>query len=87
VLCGIGGRTIEEAQNNISYNEFIRWVIYRKKRGSLNVGIRIEHDLAIIASMFANRYREKGSMPYKVYDFAPHIDEPELTTNDLLNWK
>jgi len=41
----------------------------------------------MIAQMFANRYRKEGSAPFKIYDFAPHIDEPELTVDDLKNWE
>ena len=41
----------------------------------------------MIIQMFANRYRAKGDTPFRIYDFAPHLDEPELTTEDLLNWK
>jgi len=81
-LCGVGGKTIDEAQNNISYEEFLRWVKYRNKRGSLNVGLRNEHDFAMIMQMFANRYRKEGSTPFDIYDFAPHLDEPEITLDD-----
>lgn len=88
-MCGIGGRTIEEAQSNISYEEFGRWVAYRNKRGNLNIGMRIEHDISIIAQMIANRYRKEGSEPFTMYDFALHHDRPpekELTKEDLRNW-
>jgi len=81
-LCGIGGRTIDEAQRNISYEEFVRWVKYRNMRGSFNFGLRMEHDIAMFASMFANRYRKDGSTPFKIYDFAPHLDAPEVTLDD-----
>lgn len=81
-MCGIGGRTIEEAQRNISYDEFIRWVKYRNKRGSLNVALRNEHEIAMIMQLFANRYRKEGALPFTVYDFAPHLDKPESTLDD-----
>ena len=42
VLCGIGGRTIAEAQTRLSYEEFCRWASYRALRGLLNPGLRIE---------------------------------------------
>jgi len=78
----VGGRTIEEAQKNISYEEFVRWVKYRNRRGPLNVGLRVEHDLAMIMQMLANRYRKEGSQPFTKYDFAPHLDCPEPTLDD-----
>jgi len=86
-LCGVGGMTIEEAQKNISYEEFTRWVKYRNKRGSFNAALRNEHDLAMIMQMFANRYRKESAAPFSIYDFAPHLDEPELTIDDMRNWK
>jgi len=86
-LCGIGGKTIEEAQKNISYEEFIRWVVYRKKRGSLHFGMRIEKSSALLAQIIANRYRGKDDPPFSLYDFTPHEEEPELTIEDLKNWE
>ena len=83
VLCGIGGKTIEEAQNNISYEEFTSWIAYRNRRGSLHVGMRVENSMALIAQMIANRYRSENTPAYTIYDFAPHLDEPKLTLNDL----
>lgn len=87
VLCGIGGKTIEEAQKNISYAEFCQWVSYRGKRGTLNIGLRIEEYAAMIAQMYSSVHGKQGSIPPKIYDFAPHLDEPELTIDDMKNWK
>lgn len=50
------------------------------------MGIRIEHSSALLAHMIANRYRKEGSPSFTIYDFAPHLDEPELTMNDLKGW-
>lgn len=86
-MCGIGGKTIEEAQNNISHEEFSRWVYYRRKRGTLNIGLRTEHSSALLACMLANRYRKEGSSALSIYDFAPHLDEPELTIEDMKKWE
>ena len=87
MLCGVGGRTIEEAQHRLSFEEFCRWASYRRKYGSLHLGMRIEHASALLAQLFANRHRKEGAEPFKLYDFAPHMDEPELTINDLKNWE
>jgi len=84
VLCGIGGRTIEEAQRRLSYNEFLSWVAYRRKRGSLHTGMRVERTGALLATLFANAHSKEGG--YKIYDFMPHDEEPELTLDDLKNW-
>lgn len=85
MLCGIGGRTIEEAQHRLSYDEFLSWVAYRRKRGSLNIGMRVERAAALLATLFANVNSKEGG--YKIYDFMPHDEEPELTIDDLKNWK
>lgn len=47
MLAGVGGRTIEEAQRNISFDEFLRWVAYRTKYGPLSTARRVEDSLAM----------------------------------------
>jgi hypothetical protein len=42
VLNGIGGKTIDEAKMRISHPEFLSWVSYREKYGTLNSGMRTE---------------------------------------------
>jgi hypothetical protein len=73
---GIGGRTIEEAQNRVSYREFVTWVKYRNKRGSLNAGMRIERGSALLATLYANTHSKNGG--YTVYDFMPNDSEQAL---------
>jgi hypothetical protein len=41
----------------------------------------------MIAQIIANRYRQENTPPYTIYDFAPHLDEPELTEDDLKGWQ
>lgn len=50
--------------------EFHRWAKYRKERGTLNVGLRIERSLAVLSAMIANRISKDGG--FKVNDFIPH---------------
>ena len=77
VLNGIGGRTIAEAQERISYPEFLQWVIYRRKRGSLNLGRRVEHGSALLATLYSNSKSKNGG--HKIHDFMPHEDEPAVS--------
>ncbi len=42
--------------------------------------------MAVIALMMANRYRKEGATPFTIYDFAHHLDEPELTLDDMKGW-
>lgn len=83
-MCGIGGRTVAEAQQRISYAEFCRWAAYRRKRGSLNLGMRIEYGSALLATLYANVHRKKDSDPKTLFDFMPHQDAPPLTLEQAM---
>lgn len=86
MLCGIGGRTIAEAKQRLSYVEFQRWVRFRQLRGSLHTGMRIERSAAMLAAMYANAHSKRGG--YTVYDYAPHMEEPELTLEEAMErWR
>jgi len=84
VLNGIGGRTIAEAQESISAVEFAQWMMYRSKRGSLNVGLRAEAGAAMIASLTANLNRKKDSKAFSFYDFAPNHDQPQVSLEQAM---
>lgn len=81
-MCGIGGRTIAEAKERLSYSEFLGWAAYRNKRGSLHIGYHVEGSLAILSTMFANANTKNGG--YKFYDFAPHHEEPPITLEQAM---
>ena len=69
----MGGRTIAEAKENLSYEEVLRWQAFRKKRGSLNVGLRLEEGFALVATAISRSVGGKA----KFDDFAPHLREEE----------
>ncbi|WP_217476616.1 DUF3102 domain-containing protein [Stutzerimonas stutzeri] len=81
---GIGGRTIAEAQANLNHSEFLTWMKYRQKRGSLNLGMRIERGSALLAALYANSKSKNGG--YQLHEFAPYHDQPVLTLEDLQSW-
>lgn len=83
-MCGIGGRTIAEAQQRMSHMEFVRWSRYRHKRGSLHFGLRIERGSALLATMYANQHRGKDATPYQLHDFTPYHDAPPVTLEQAL---
>lgn len=86
VLNGIGGRTIAEAQERISYPEFLQWVTYRRKRGTLNLGMRVEHGSALLAALYANSKSKNGG--HKVIDFMPHQEEAPISLDDAMEkWR
>ncbi|MCC3720523.1 hypothetical protein LLQ54_20140 [Rouxiella badensis] len=55
---------------------------YRSKYGGFNQMMRTEWAAATIASTIANVNRMKDSPVFKVYHFAPHIEEPSLTLEE-----
>jgi len=73
VLCGVGGRTIAEAQARMTHAEAAAWAAYRLKNGSLNVGLRLEVAAGQILSMIANALGSKTDPR----DFMPHVPRPE----------
>lgn len=81
---GIGGRTIAEAQERMSLREFQVWVKYRNKYGQLNVIMRTEWGASLVASVLANINKAKNTSPFKVSDFAPHINEAPLSLEEAM---
>lgn len=87
MLCGIGGKTIAEAKENLPYPEFLQWCEYRNKRGSLHVGMRVEQAIALLASMYANAHSKKG-VTFSPKDFMIHVDETPIDIEDALkSWQ
>lgn len=81
---GIGGRTIAEAQDRMSLREFQVWVKYRNKYGPLNVMMRTEWGASLVASVLANINKSKNSPPFKISDFAPHINEVSVSLEEAM---
>ncbi|WP_154065090.1 phage tail assembly protein T [Klebsiella variicola] len=82
---GIGGHTIAEAQERMSRREFLVWLKYREKYGPLNIMMRTEWGAALVATVLANINRGKKSPPFKISDFALHINEGPISLEDAMN--
>lgn len=82
MLHGIGGNTIAEAQHRLSYPEFLSWAKYRAKRGSLNLGMRVERGAALLATLYANAHTKNGG--YRIYDFMPHEEEGPISLDEAM---
>lgn len=54
-LAGIGGNTIHQVKNNLTMLEINQWAAYRSRRGSLNIGRRVEQAAANIIAMNINK--------------------------------
>lgn len=75
---GIGGCTIAEAKERIPYDELLSWSAYIKKRGSLNIGRRLEWGFALLAMYLAGGKKEMS-------DFMPHEEQKYASIEDVLN--
>lgn len=53
------------------------WRAYRLKRGSLNLGRRIEQAVGNALAIYANSNRKQGSKTLSPYDFMPHEQKPK----------
>lgn len=65
------------------YWEFVQWAKYRKKRGSLNIGLRIDRGIGLMAMLFSRAYG-KPNEHYTIYDFLPYEEEPEITLEEAM---
>ena len=77
---GIGGRTIAEAQQNMSLVEARHWAKYMQRHGGLNIAERVEQAAALICATGAQLM---GNKKVKVNDFIPNResdDELRLAT-------
>ena len=86
VINGIGGRTIEEAKQKISHEEFKIWWAYRKKYGSLFFGRRIEQGIGYLYGLYRNGKVEEGDR-VDPHIFMPHEDQPKeevLSVDDAM---
>lgn len=77
---GIGGRTIAEAQQNMTLAEARQWAQYTRRHGGLNIAERVEQAAALICATGAQLM---GNKKVKVNDFLPNResdDELRLAT-------
>lgn len=57
----------------MTYDEFMSWRAYIAKRGSLNIGSRVERGFALVATIVSRAVGGKAKME----DFMPHADKPK----------
>lgn len=80
---GIGGRTIAEAQETMSYAEYVVWLKFRNKRGSLHLGMRIEESVARFMATWVNSKTKPDTPKFHKEDFAPHMDERVIPLDEI----
>jgi len=59
-MLGIGGRTIAEAKRRLTVSEFLAWMAYRRKYGSLHFGLRGDRQIALLLRYFLGWCGVKG---------------------------
>jgi hypothetical protein len=88
-LAGVGGRTVAEAKQNISYAEAAKWSAYLKEHGWISqpAGIRnlISHLEFYSAQVAWSVFKAAGAKDIKISDFMPSSsssDEEDVATLD-----
>ena len=76
-LAGIGGNTIHQVKTNLTMVEVNQWAVYRQRRGSLNIGRRVEQAAANIIAMNINKGRKYEDW-VEPLEFMPHEDDVEI---------
>jgi hypothetical protein len=83
---GIGGKTIDEAKENLSKKEALDWRTYQLRHGSLNPAYHIEKGFAALTALIINRTGGRARVddfrPYFVYDDTD--EEGEATLGDFM---
>lgn len=73
-LAGIGGNTIHQVKNNLTMLEINQWAEYRQRRGSLNIGRRVEQASANIIAMNINKGLKHENW-VEPLEFMPNEDD------------
>ena len=82
-MAGIGGNTIDTVKANLTAYELSQWREYRLRRGSLNVGRRIEQSTAHLMAWY-----HKGKVQRKHWvdaiELMPHEDDVEVSFEEMV---
>ena len=82
---GIGGRTIAEAKERMSMDEYATWCQYRQRHGSFDLGPRIEQGAALVAWMVNRGHGELADyLPQRTPDEA---DEVAALDKAMKEWR
>jgi len=81
VLNGVGGRTIAEAKERMTYQEALAWGLYIDRYGSLHAGRRLEAGSALIAL----QTHRLGGGTAELLDFMPYEQRLGLSLEQAMN--
>lgn len=82
-LNGIGGDTPYDVSRNLTMLQINQWAEYRRRRGSLNIGRRIEQTMANMMAIYINGQR-KAEDAIEPLELMPHEDDIEIGFADQL---
>ena len=80
---GIGGNSLAEVTRNLSRPEIMQWSAYRQRRGSLNIGRRVEQATGIAMAAYFNAGRKEHEMLHPI-EFMPHEDDIIISFEEQL---
>ena len=80
-LAGIGGNTIHQVKTNLTMVEISQWAVYRQRRGSLNIGRRVEQAAANIIAMNINKGLKVEDW-VEPLEFMPNEDDVVVSFED-----
>lgn len=82
-LNGIGGNTLHQVKTNLTMLEINQWAEYRQRRGSLNIGRRVEQASANVIAMNINKGLKVEDW-VEPLEFMPNEDDVEISFEDQL---
>ena len=77
---GIGGQTVAEAKERMTYSEALLWSAFIKKRGTIHIGMRLENSTAVLAFLINRAVGGKAEMS----DFMPHSEKKVADLADVM---
>lgn len=80
-LAGIGGNTVHQVKTNLTMVEISQWAVYRQRRGSLNIGRRVEQAAANIIAMNINKGLKVEDW-VEPLEFMPNEDDVVVSFED-----
>lgn len=84
-MAGVGGKTIHEAKQNLSYTEAQDWAAYIAKRGPLNLSRHLERGFAMLAVRLAAANGVNVSMQsFMPYTDIDDDDQAEIQLEDAI---
>ena len=82
-MAGIGGNTIDTVKANLTAYELSQWREYRLRRGSLNVGRRIEQSTAHLMAWYHNGKVQRKHWVDAI-ELMPHEDDVEVSFEEMV---